>query len=263
MNEYLKYLTHINLFQIPIVGLILTAFTLIFSIILFLALKKEERKIKVFFTILILWSFAVFLIFTIVDFNLKSQNGNFLVSTYSPNTTSTNSPSNNQISNNTEKNYDNSSNDSYNNSNDYDNIVIKQDISEEVDKDPIIKAIQFNEETKKVIKKILSDPNPDPENKEGVICDNEYSRCKYCSKEIIQAKTFRTFQTSFNTMFFNPLAELGMTFVSAFGEEDRLRKEVVTLCEEFKNGARYSCELDGNPQEFCSLKCKDEYNLFH
>lgn len=146
----------------------------------------------------------------------------------------------------------------------YNSIEIKSEISKQVDASGILNGLHISNETKLKIKKILSDPNPDPENKNGSACGNIQKNCKYCSRTFNVVATNRTAQDFFNWFLFNPLFESGLSLAMAFGltQETDFTTLIVHVCDEFGKGKKYLCD-DWNETEFCSLKCQDEYKLYH
>lgn len=141
-------------------------------------------------------------------------------------------------------------------------IKIKPEIAQKVDDCEIVSTFQFSDELKTKIKKILSDPNPDPESKDGVFCGDYYGRCKWCGKEIAQPALYTSAQTHINNFLFNPLLALGSIFSYGLTDDRKaeFRSEFEDICNEFEKGNKYSCELWEAKKEFCSMKCENEYN---
>lgn len=63
----------------------------------------------------------------------------------------------------------------------YYDFELTQDSRDFLNNSPIIKVLKLDENTTNTLLAILSDPNPDPDNREGEFCDNTSTRCLYCN----------------------------------------------------------------------------------
>lgn len=63
----------------------------------------------------------------------------------------------------------------------YYDFEITQDSKDFLNNSPIIKVLKLDKNTTNTLLAILSDPNPDPDNREGEFCDNTSTRCLYCN----------------------------------------------------------------------------------
>jgi hypothetical protein len=66
----------------------------------------------------------------------------------------------------------------------YYDFEITQDSRNILNDSPIIRVLKLNENITNTLLAILSDPNPDPENREGEFCDNTSTRCIYCNERV-------------------------------------------------------------------------------
>ena len=103
----------------------------------------------------------------------------------------------------------------------------------------------------------MSDPNPDPENKNGTGCGTVIKRCKYCSRGFDAPAEFKTVQATLR-IFMSPIVRI----ILAYDHEVNYSQIVTQLCTDFGNGTKYGCD-NWTGVEFCSLRCKDEYNMRH
>lgn len=62
---------------------------------------------------------------------------------------------------------------------------ITQDSRDILNNSPIISVLKLDKNTTNTLLAILSDINPDPENREGEFCDNTSTRCIYCNERVL------------------------------------------------------------------------------
>jgi len=173
--------------------------------------------------------------------------------------------------------------------NPYDKIEINDNVSNFVDNNLLVQKCEFSGELKIRVKKILSDKNPDPKNLDGQYCGTESHPCKYCGKQIQQNTIYITKQERIENMLKDPESNLGIGAISLIDEnwnrdennnafldllsslynvwtqdmKNEVTGEFEMLCNDFETGNKYECIIDGDYLTFCSLKCRDEYELFH
>ena len=135
----------------------------------------------------------------------------------------------------------------------------------------------------------MSDKNPDPKNLDGQYCGTESHPCKYCGKQIQQNTIYITKQERIENMLKDPESNLGIGAISLIDEnwnrdennnafldllsslynvwtqdmKNEVTGEFEMLCNDFETGNKYECIIDGDYLTFCSLKCRDEFELFH
>jgi hypothetical protein len=141
------------------------------------------------------------------------------------------------------------------------NSYIDPSISIRIDTNKIIKLFKFNDSYIKKIKIILSDPQEDPENKNGTYCDDQELTCKYCSNIFYMNKEYTSINNTLSKFFFNPLYAWAIVVQYSISEEmrDLFRNDVINYCNLYFSGNKYTCELADSKKEFCSLKCEDNY----
>jgi hypothetical protein len=110
------------------------------------------------------------------------------------------------------------------------------------------------------LKEILSDPYPDPENKSGQNCGTITKNCKWDNRSFDVQTNYMTYQ-SLIELFSNPLGQLGIGLVSAFGGKEQIKLQIHELCEKFNDGNRYDCSEEIGSSEYCSEKCKYESKM--
>ena len=156
--------------------------------------------------------------------------------------------------------------------NELENIEIDPSISDEVDNTPFIQNLGLSEDSKIKIKKILSDPNPDPENKNQTAASTENFNCKWCSKEFSHASSnYISIQALLRRKLFDG-SVIYVTWMTAIVDEsgkvdsEKGRLNYIQLIEEICNfydvGTKYTT-YNVDPSEFCSEKCKTEYKYNH
>jgi hypothetical protein len=109
----------------------------------------------------------------------------------------------------------------------------------------------------KTLKQILSDPNPDPDDKADKVCGNISKKCQWCGKTFQVESKYITYRSTLN-MFINPLVQIGMVFSTLFGLDSGVGDQLHVMCIKFRKGIRYECISDLTSSDFCSLKCEKE-----
>jgi len=122
-------------------------------------------------------------------------------------------------------------------SNPFDNIQILDEINKSVDENTVLLNLNISEDTKIKIKKILSDLNPDPENKIGTDCGNQEGKCKFCTNIYFVPKTIMESQKDLNDYQFNPF---DLVLLSYGGELHKkwIEQGLEHIVEEFKKGQK-------------------------
>lgn len=145
--------------------------------------------------------------------------------------------------------------------NDTESFPITQEARDILAESNIVKNFELDKDTENTLLEILSDPNPDPEMRQGEPCNNG-TRCAYCNNIIDgEIYTYQNFLKEYNTQ----LLLIGEWTSVGFGGS-LIKEAMIRLCSEYKNGERYECKLhsvkDG-ANDFCSEKCKTEYSFSH
>ncbi len=156
----------------------------------------------------------------------------------------------------------------------FDNISISSEISDEVDNTPFIQNLGLSEDLKIKIKKILSDPNPDPENKNQTAASSENFNCKWCSKEYSHATSnYISIQALLREKLFDG-SSIYMTWMSVSFDESgnvevsneekflKYSQLIEKICNFYDIGNKYTT-YNVDPFEFCSEKCKTDYKYNH
>lgn len=118
----------------------------------------------------------------------------------------------------------------------------------------VISQYNLNDEQIIQLKKILSDPNPDPENLIGQSCSSETRNCKWCGKEfILESKYYSSKQLLSNIVepAEDPLQLIGLLINIGYVDP-------VKCIDSYENGNKYQCIVIED-KEFCSLKCEKEF----
>ena len=142
-------------------------------------------------------------------------------------------------------------------------ISINPEIAKKIDESVIIARFdsEVDDDLKTKIKKILSDPNPDPENKSGEICGNDYSNCKYCGKEFPHPKKFQSAKYLINIAITNPITAPffahRISILESTSNKQEFRSYLLEISDNFQSGNKYTCIVE-DENEFCSKKCKDD-----
>lgn len=144
----------------------------------------------------------------------------------------------------------------------FNNIQIDKEISAYVDTNKYVACLKLDENLKMELKRILSDPNPDPENKSGTSCEQTERKCKWCSNVFYVDGTYTTIYRNVKNYIQpeNFLTAYAAALAVGFGSE-QVKDELTAYCNSYKNGERY-CNSYSN-QEFCSERCMREYKLYH
>lgn len=138
-------------------------------------------------------------------------------------------------------------------SNPFDEIIVDQDISIAIDNNDNIQSMGLSGDEILKIKKILSDPNPDPENKSNDICGQTLHNCKWCGSDYYVSAYYQTIQEYINYAI---LLDRAISFPKMFGFDRQ--KEYRTLISSYENGNKYTCVSGNDNGGYCSNKCKEE-----
>lgn len=203
----------------------------------------------------------------------------------------------------------------------YYDFEITQDSRYFLNNSPIIKVLKLDENTTNTLLAILSDPNPDPDNREGEFCDNTSTRCLYCNKLVPGKKnTYKSFieseltcneylteiyytncgaasllndndldidnmskisndnsnenanidksksiEDQLNSIDWKKAVGDGI-FESCQNQLIKFRILLKSICSDYRNGLKYICvenPVKEGSLNFCSEKCKTEYNYSH
>lgn len=134
-------------------------------------------------------------------------------------------------------------------------ITITSDASKTIDEN--FGNYNLQQSDLQTLKKILSDPNPDPENKAGQICETNVKKCKWDNESFEVQTNYITYQAIIE-MLSNPFAQMGLGFTKILGKDDELKNQIHQLCIQFENGNRYECSEGMSASDYCSEKCKYE-----
>lgn len=142
-------------------------------------------------------------------------------------------------------------------SNPFDEIIVDQEISDQVDNSSLIESLGFSGDEIIKIKKILSDPNPDPENKSGDFCGDTRHKCKWCGSEYYVSSYYEPIQKYINfAMVFDGLSAVTANLQKLFGGNPA--GEFRDLINSYEKGNKYTCKSESDNGGFCSPKCKEE-----
>ncbi|MGO4817079.1 hypothetical protein [Flavobacterium sp. W22_SRS_FP1] len=187
----------------------------------------------------------------------------------------------------------------------YYDFEITQDSRDFLNNSPIIKVLKLDENTTNTLLAILSDPNPDPDNRKGDFCDNTSTRCLYCNErvpgEIYTNKNYFSNELDCDGVFsvynfrcytarllmnnhstkndneeidhsgsieeqFNSIDWRGVMNDALYESILKFKPVIENACENFKYGVKYICvenPVKEGSLNFCSEKCKTEYNYSH
>lgn len=267
--EYFKYLLEFNFSSFTKTSFIirLLVIVVIMKIIEFLIILiskgTDKEKFRVFNN-LIGFTVIGFFMITNQDYNRNYDHEMFRFSTYTKpinnkitikwdnpklNEEHTNIESQSPISN----SEDNSSGFNWN------DIKITDDINQEVDESKIIQSLGLTNDHLIKVKKILSDPNPDPKNIVGDNCGQSTKKCKWCGKEI-SSNVLITTQKNINDLTNPYVLTTWGSFQIGVGQEpdiDQYLSEVKTSILagiNNYNNTKYTCFP--NLENYCSEKCK-------
>ena len=179
------------------------------------------------------------------------------------------------------------------------NYEYTQEAKDIIYNNPIIKVLNLDDNTINTLLTILSDPNPDPENNDGMICSNNSMRCKYCN-EIVPGKIELWKNYLFGEMDCNnaygiyggengflrciaakeclykisgknntsiELDELDFESIlndSYCNTVKDFKPIIEQACSEFRDGYKYFCinnPISHNSNNYCSIKCKNEHEM--
>jgi len=143
---------------------------------------------------------------------------------------------------------------------DFDNMPISKEASEYIDTDQSIVSLELDESTKMDLKRILSDTNPDPENKIGTNCGESEKKCEWCSSVFYEEGTYVTLRSVVEQMLLAPSLIGIFTLSPGYGNSE-IRDALKSFCDLYRNGERYQCKPGDS--RFCSEKCQSEYKLYH
>lgn len=144
----------------------------------------------------------------------------------------------------------------------FNSIPIKSDISEYIDTSKVLEHYGLDDNFKTDIKRILSDHNPDPENKVGTNCGQEERRCKWCSNVFNVEGTYSSiYQNVKNYVKPEDLFTAYAVSIAGAFSPSKVKAELIRCCNLYRSGVRYLC--DYSTQEFCSEKCRTEYKYNH
>ena len=185
------------------------------------------------------------------------------------------------------------------------NYAITQEARDLINNSPIISVLRLDKSTTNTLLAILSDPNPDPDNRLGEFCDNTTTRCLYCNKrvpgEIYTYKKYLRNELDCDGLFsaYNSRCFVAKLLINEHSEKtteseinksgtveeqlnsidwtkvmsDAAAESIISLkpvidkaCSDFKNGGKYICienPVTNGSNQFCSEKCKTEYNYSH
>lgn len=157
----------------------------------------------------------------------------------------------------------NESIESSNNSNNcLENIKITKKANDDVDFYNLT-SIGLSSEKINILKKILSDPNPDSHPKPQSVCEIT-SKCKWCSREYANSSSFIPLQEVLKiNLVFSDFTFHWCLYESTLGPKKEYFKGDLALFEEivsdYNKGIMFVCSLDFHQKEFCSEKCRIEY----
>jgi hypothetical protein len=151
-----------------------------------------------------------------------------------------------------------SSNQSNKNIPNIDEIEIDKEIIKKINESKLIELIGLNKKEKHIISIILSEKDPDIDNKSGAICSEDYKTCKWCSNSFSIYSEYMTIKDAINFILFTPIGGYGTVLLSVFDGGEEVRSTIKQYIRNYENGEKYSCETITN-KEFCSEKCKYEY----
>lgn len=142
-------------------------------------------------------------------------------------------------------------------SNPFDEISINQDISNQVDNSALIESLGLTGDEIIKIKKILSDPNPDPEYKSNEYCGQTQHKCKWCGSEYYVSSYYKPIQEYINfTLQFDGLSAVTANLQKMFGGNPA--SEFREFINSYERGNKYTCTSESDNGGFCSPRCKEE-----
>jgi hypothetical protein len=141
-------------------------------------------------------------------------------------------------------------------------IQISDDIDQEVNKSEIIQSLGLTSDELTKLKKILSDPNPDPQNAVGHNCGQSKKKCKWCGKEM-SVNILITTQDYINNLIKSATISIWVDVqFQGEGIDPNINNELQKVKTAIISGIntydaiKYTCS--SNLEDFCSEKCKYE-----
>ncbi len=145
----------------------------------------------------------------------------------------------------------------------WNDIQISDDIDQEVNKSEIIQSLGLTSDELTKLKKILSDPNPDPQSAVGHNCGQSTKKCRWCGKEM-SANILITTQNNLNNLTSPYAFSMWGSLQIGYG----IKPDINNYLHEVKtaiisginsyDAIKYTCSA--NLEDFCSEKCKYEYS---
>lgn len=109
------------------------------------------------------------------------------------------------------------------------------------------------------IKKIMSDPNPDPSMRNGETCSMGIKECKWCGKEFSIDGTINTSKDLLRLVVKPKSDDPLEILASVYGAFTVSPKSCIESYElDDNHNRKYQCIVNGE-KEFCSLKCEKEF----
>lgn len=156
-----------------------------------------------------------------------------------------------------------SSSEKYDPAVEFEKIPISNEIDQYIESSENVNRLELDEDLKFDIKRILSDPNPDPENISGEICEEYEKKCKWCSDVFyIYGKYSTVYSKVKNLIQPDDLTNAFFAAIEIAYGKDKLKKKLDAYRILYRLGEKYICDPP-EKQEFCSERCKNEYQLYH
>jgi len=119
---------------------------------------------------------------------------------------------------------------------------------------------------------VVDSYDSDPQNRVGEFCEDAYGTCKWCNSDFyyekrLESKIAYMKQLASPTLigaYMNMALSLSEIFAPAMGEEDPMGKfanDIRNDLRDIKNKDFYVCT--GDAPEFCSQRCKTEYEYYN
>lgn len=194
-----------------------------------------------------------FLLITIIDYNYNFDKTEFWFSEFEPVPDIMKQHINEKYSDNNESHQENNIESTYTGFN-WSEISITPEAEKFINTSKVISQYNLNDEQILQLKKILSDPNPDPKDLSGKSCSSETKNCKWCGKEfILESKYYSSKQLLSNIVepAEDPLQLIGLLINIGYVDP-------VKCIDSYENGNKYQCIVTED-KEFCSLKCEKEF----
>ena len=198
-----------------------------------------------------------FIIITVTDYNFNYKNPQFWFSNFESNSIPETIINHieEKYSDISEMNKDENSENYYGGFN-WGDISITPEADNLIDSAEFILQYNLSDEQIVKLKKIMSDPNPDPQNLSGKPCTSETKECKWCGKEFsLESKYYSSKQLLSNIVkpIEDPIEVIGL-FVNLS------RVDPILCIESYETGNKYQC-IVLEKKDFCSLKCEKEYQI--